>query len=289
MSPIEAPTRVGLIESRKDVRAAAKLLGVSEIAWLVSTYYQVQKFRVAAGNMSTQMEKADKPHNLVTWVALSQHRIEDDIRAALDTWCKTDLTATWARSIIGIGPTLAAALRSHIDPEKAWTASSVWRFAGLDPSLTWGKGEKRPWNADLKQLCYLIGESFVKTSNHADSVYGKVYRDRKAMYVERNGAGGYAAAAVETLATRRIQDKATRECYEAGQLPAGRIDLRARRMAVKLFLSHFHAVLTWYELGRMAPRPYAIEHMGHAHLLEVPNAPWPADQKWTPAPSRAAG
>ena len=51
--------------------------------------------------------------------------------------------------------------------------------------------------------------------------------------------------------------------------------MRARRKAVKLFLSHLHEV--WFYIhtgGQRAPRPYAIEHLGHAHYIEVPNAPW---------------
>jgi hypothetical protein len=58
---------------------------------------------------------------------------------------------------------------------------------------------------------------------------------------------------------------------KSGHLPPAQIDAQARRFAVKIFLSHFHAV--WYEThhGNPAPRPYTIAHMDHVHEIEIPN------------------
>src|SRR5258708_8365225 len=55
------------------------------------------------------------------------------------------------------------------------------------------------------------------------------------------------------------------------------IHARARRYAVRMFLSHLHQV--WYEIeyGRPAPRPYAVEHLGHVHVIKPPN--WPLQNK----------
>jgi hypothetical protein len=44
-------------------------------------------------------------------------------------------------------------LLARIDIVKAPTAGHIWRYAGLDPTVRWNKGEKRPWNAGLKVLC----------------------------------------------------------------------------------------------------------------------------------------
>ena len=56
-----------------------------------------------------------------------------------------------------------------------------------------------------------------------------------------------------------------------GKLPPGQIDARARRYAVKLFISHLQEV--WYtkHYGERPPKPYAIAFLGHAHQIAPPN------------------
>ena len=46
----------------------------------------------------------------------------------------------------------------------------------MNPTVEWKKGEKRPWNASLKVLCWKIGESFVKVSSNPKDFYGKLVR-----------------------------------------------------------------------------------------------------------------
>lgn len=183
-------------------------------------------------------------------------------------------------SITGIGPVIAAGLLAHIDIEKAPTVGHIWRFAGLDPTVTWGRGEKRPWNAKLKRLCWIIGDSFVKQKSRESDIYGKVYAARKVQEVERNEAGLFAEQAARALEERKIKDKDLRATYEAGRLPAGRLDLRARRYAVKLFLVHFHHVMYEDHFGEPPPKPYiltnpAVDPTGkdHVHFIGPPN--WP--------------
>ena len=131
---------------------------------------------------------------------------------------------------------------------------------------------KRPWNADLKVLCWRAGDSFVKVSGRDDAFYGQVYRERKELEVERNKAGLFVDQAKESLATRNIKDKKLKATYEAGFLPAGRIDLRARRYAVKLFLAHYHEVAFRAEFGKEPPLPYPIAYLGHVHKIDPPPA-----------------
>ncbi|KKL21523.1 hypothetical protein LCGC14_2444610, partial [marine sediment metagenome] len=57
------------------------------------------------------------------------------------------------------------------------------------PTVKWGKGKKRPWNASLKVLCWHAGESFVKCHNREHDVYGKLYVERKARELARNAEG----------------------------------------------------------------------------------------------------
>jgi hypothetical protein len=144
----------------------------------------------------------------------------------------------------------------------------------MDPTSVWGKGEKRPWNASLKRLCFLIGESFVKVSNNSSDTYGRFYKERKAWETERNARGEYADQAVKALAEKNFRaDTDARKHYEAGHLPPARIHLRAKRYAVKLFIAHLHEVMWFTEFNTLAPLPYVLDHVaGHSHYVGIPNA-----------------
>jgi hypothetical protein len=59
--------------------------------------------------------------------------------------------------------------------------------------------------------------------------------------------------------------------YESGKLPAGHIISRAKRYAVKIFISHLFSV--WYEMdrGELPPKPYALSVLGHGDEIKIPN------------------
>lgn len=129
---------------------------------------------------------------------------------------------------------------------------------------------KRPYNAFLKVLLWKVGDSFVKVSGRENAYYGQLYRQRKRQEVERNEARLFADQARATLAARNIQEKTTRACYEDGRLPPGRIDLRARRWTVKLFVAHWHEVAYRDHYGKPPPEPYPVAYLGHAHVIPPP-------------------
>jgi hypothetical protein len=173
----------------------------------------------------------------------------------------------------GIGPVIAAGLLAHIDINEAPTTGHIWRFAGLDPTSVWEKGQKRPWNAELKTLCWKIGQSFMKFSGRDECFYGKLYIERKQYEVDRNDSGGNATRAAELLPKFNKNTEAYGH-LKNGKLPPAQIDARARRWAVKLFLSHLHDV--WWELEKREkpPKPYVLDHVGgHVHKVEPPH--WP--------------
>lgn len=132
---------------------------------------------------------------------------------------------------------------------------------------------KRPWNAGLKRLCFLIGESFVKVSNRPDDVYGKIYKARKEWETERNRRGMYADQAKAALAEKRFgADTDAFKHYSAGHLPPARIHLRATRRAVKVFLAHLHEVLYWTRYEQLPPNPWVLDYVpGHTHRIAIPN------------------
>ena len=126
---------------------------------------------------------------------------------------------------------------------------------------------RKPWNARLKTLCWKIGDSFVKVHNKPDAFYGRLYAERKAKEVSKNEAREFRDQAEQKLRDFKIQDKATKAVYEDGRLPDGRIDLRARRHAVKIFLAHWHREAYFARYRKEPPKPYPIVHLGHVHEI----------------------
>lgn len=248
-----------------DLRIAARTLEPSEARYLVDAYYVVQDYRKRADNQVRAADEAEEPHEVIGWHAAQTRTWENQIRAALDSYSHAQELGQWARSILGIGPVIAAGLLAHIDLNKAPTVGHIWRFAGLDPTVKWEKKQKRPWNADLKVLCWKIGESFVKVSGKPDAYYGQIYVERKAGEIVRNQAGDFADQATAALEAKRYgKETEARKHYEAGHLPPAHIHARAKRYAVKLFLAHYHEKGCEL-LGLPVPLPYPIAHGDHVH------------------------
>jgi len=175
---------------------------------------------------------------------------------------------------MGIGPVLSAGLLAHIDIEKAPTVGHIWSFAGLVEGQVKQKGVKLPWNADLKVLCWKIGESFVKVSNNPKDIYGHIYAARKGYETAKNEAGDYAQQAEKILAGKNCgHETEAYKAYFQGKLPLAHVHARAKRYAVKLFLAHWHHVAYETKYGTLPPKPYVISIKGHADYIAPPN--WP--------------
>jgi hypothetical protein len=139
-----------------------------------------------------------------------------------------------------------------------------YRISGQKP---WEKGSRRPFNAALKVLCWNTGQSFMKLSNRPDCYYGRVYRTRKEYEIANNEAGKFAPTAKALLPHFKSTTEAYKH-YKEGRLPPAHIDARARRYAVKLFLSHLHGEWHLRKFGRPAPLPYPIAFMEHVHFID---------------------
>ena len=260
----------------RDIRRAAVELTDTEARYLVDTYYQVQEFRIASAAQSRSLTDAGEPAAFVTWTQVTLEYVESQIKHALDRYTDNHIVGRWSKSIVGIGPVIAAGLLAHIDITRAPTAGHIWAYAGLDPTKTWERGQKRPWNAKLKVLCWHAGESFVRFHNHPRDVYGHVYAERKALEVERNERGDFRDQAAQILKDKTFRgETVAKAAYEAGRLPDAHIHARAKRYAVKLYLAHWHHVAYETHYGELPPKPYIIEHGGHTHYLAPPN--WPPD------------
>jgi len=269
-----------IVALSRDLRAASETMTSDEARFLVDAYYLWQEQRIRAASQVRALLKHDEdgqeaePHAVLDWLGVNTSRIESNIQAALDHYTNAHDLGRWARSIVGIGPVIAAGLLAHIDIEKAPTAGHIWRFAGLDPTTVWEKKTKRPWNATLKTLCWKIGESFVKFQNNERDVYGKVYVARKSLEVERNEAGLFAEQAASIIAAKNIgHETDAYKAYSQGKLPPAHIHARAKRYAVKLFLAHYQHVAYELHYHKLPPRPYVLEHLGHVDYIAPPN--WP--------------
>lgn len=265
----------------RDLKRAAVTLTPAEARYLVDLYYQVQEYRKRAANQNRAMGESGEPHQLIDWVFASMETLENDIKRALDSYSDSRVAGRWAKSIVGIGPVIAAGLLAHIDITKAPTVGHIWRFAGLDSTVEWLGTEKakalvkdvlagskqvsvehlaaisqhtnrklenikawdsasrtlvadldamtpaklaaglarRPWNADLKVLCWKAGQSFVKVCNNPKDVYGHLYAQRKLYEWRRNLLGGNAEACTVALQKALGKDTKAYQFYSGSLMP----------------------------------------------------------------------
>jgi hypothetical protein len=239
-------------------------LETKDVADAVELYYDAQKLRIMHGNK----ERSEGPGELVTWFSYWLELGEKVIQGKLKKWVESEKSpaeAKWAYEQHGIGPVIAAGLAAHIDVTKAASVSAVWKFAGQAPGADRKvKGQKLPYNARLKTLIWKTGESFVKVSGKEGATYGKLYAEFKTEEIKRNEAGQYREAAKRELATKKFkaEDSVTKQRLTEGKLSDGHLHSRAKRRAVKIFLSHY-----WVK-GREARgldvrAPYSIAVLGH--------------------------
>ncbi len=257
-----------IVRLSRDLRVAAETMTATEARFLVDGYYLIQENRIRADAQVRSMLADGEPVDLLLWLGEQMHSLEKQVKAGLDKYSAAHPVGKWARSVTGVGPVISAGLLAHIDINKAPTAGHIFSFAGLNPTAVWKKGERRPWNAALKTLCWKLGESFVKVQNNDNDVYGTLYANRKVEEITKNEAGEFASQATAALAAKRIgKTTDAYKAYSKGMLPPAHIHARAKRWAVKIFLSNLHEV--WYEIehGVPAPAPYPFSHLGHVHKI----------------------
>ena len=262
----------------KDLKDAATDLGRVQARYLTDCFYQLQDFRIASAAQVRSAE--DEPNRVLSWFFAQMQVLENDIKRALKEFSSSYATGQWMQSICGIGPVISAGMLAQLDIRDCKTVSRWWRFAGLDPTVKWEKKSKRPWNAKLKVLCWKLGESFIKVQNKKNDYYGKIFRTRKDYEIDRNESGGNSETAARIL-TEKNWDKTTDafKHYSEGHLPPAQINARARRYAVKMFLSHLHHAMFVDMYGKEPPVPYSFEQLegDHRHFVALPN--WPFESK----------
>jgi hypothetical protein len=252
----------------RDLAMAARIMGPREARFLVDAYYTSQENRKRAANQARSMSKGEQPepHVLLDWLFEQSRLLEGQIKRALDEYTRAHIMGEWMRGIVGIGPVISAGMLAHLEGPRP-TAGKIYAFAGLaaDGQKPWKSGEKRPYNVQLKTLCWHAGQSFMKLAARPDCFYGHLYRQRKEFEQRMSDEGKRAATAAEWLPRVGRTTEAFKH-YSAGKLPPSQIDGRARRYAVKIFLSHINEV--WLKkLGMPVPAPFAIGRLGHTEYI----------------------
>jgi hypothetical protein len=264
-------TMASISRLTRDLAAATTTMTDDEARFLVDAYYMMQDQRIRTDNQVRALSGDAEPHAVLAWLAGQSDTLENQVKRALTKFAQSHRFGAWPMAQVGIGPVITAGLLAHLDINRAPVAGHFWNFAGLNPGIAWEKGQKRPFNAALKTLCWKIGESFVKVSGREDAFYGQIYAAKKVSEIEKNEAGLFADQAAAKL--ERFKIGKTTDAYKAysiGKLPPAHIHARAKRYAVKLFLSHLHETMYEIEYGTTPPLPYAMAHLGHAHKIEVP-------------------
>lgn len=258
----------------RDLAMAGRTMGAREARFLVDAYYTSQENRKRAANQVRAMSTPEQPepHVLLDWLFRQSKTIEGQIRRALDQYTQGHVMGSWMRQVVGIGPVISAGILAHLEKPRP-TVGKIYAFAGIagDGQKPWKAGEKRPYNTQLKTICWHAGQSFMKFSGRDDCFYGKIYRERKAFEQRMNDEGKRTETAAEWLPRVGKTTEAYKH-YAAGRLPPSQIDARSRRVAVKLFLSHVNEV--WLiRLGLPVPAPFAIGRQGHSDYIAPPYPP----------------
>lgn len=258
----------------RDLAVAGRTMGPKEARFLVDTYYTFQDNRKRAASQIRSMEKYQgehkEPHVLLDWVFVQSKVLEGQIKRALNEYTMGHIMGEWMRDIVGIGPVISAGLLANLEEPRS-TVGQIYAFAGLaaDGQKPWEKGEKRPYNVRLKTVCWHAGQSFMKLANHPDCYYGKFYRQRKEFEQKMSDSGQRAETAAQWLPRIKNKKSPTWGHYSEGHLPPSQIDGRARRYAVKLFLSHMNE--EWLRrLGREVPKPFALARLNHVDYIPPP-------------------
>ena len=126
-----------------------------------------------------------------------------------------------------------------------------------------------PYNQEMKTLAWKTWQSFNKVRNNQNAVYGHLFAKRQAYEQLKNDNFEYKDQA--DIGMKRVS-KSTEayKHYKEGKLPPGHILSRSGRFAVKIWVSHLHAIMWWNEFGTMPIRPFAMNILGHKDYIKIP-------------------
>lgn len=126
----------------RDVMRSAATLSMAQIRGLVDSYYQIQDYRKSAANQQRAAAQGVDLHPVVQYVFGRLQQLEHDIQRLMGAATEAHVESRWMRSLVGIGPVLAAGFLAHLDVSIGTNISKFWAFAGLNPARVWLGREK---------------------------------------------------------------------------------------------------------------------------------------------------
>ena len=235
---------------------------------IVASYYKIQEAKASIENLL----KDEDDIELVELMLDSLDSVDSIIKRPLTNYSTASVVGEWCINQYGLGPVLTAGIMSHIDITKANTAGALWRYAGFDPAAQ--DSGKAAYNGELKNICWKIGLNFSKYANRSKCFYGHLYLQDRARRTDNNNSLMYADKAYELLDNASSKNKPHFDTLSLGKLPQDQIDAQARRFAVKIFLSHYHAVAYQAHYNLVPDRPSFIYIDGEKQEVPIPNNPF---------------
>ena len=194
---------------QKDIIAANELTSFAEANYMVKTFYTMQELRKASVMQEKELRKATKPCNVAPYMTAQYKTLETSLKLGIEKFASEQPIGQWMLRLYGIGPILSANMLSHIDINRINNYGHLVAYAGMTATPpTWGKGMKRPFNADFKTAVWKVGDTMMKFSSHPKCVHGHYYLHHKAREWRRNLNGELTQYAAEQL-TRKTYDKNT--------------------------------------------------------------------------------
>lgn len=149
-------------------------------------------------------------------------------------------------------------------------ARTQWQYSYLldkaynQDKNKWSKTElvkacaKIPYNRELKTLLWKVGKSFQWQCNKPDSLYGRLYAEKKAAEIAKNEEMVFADQAI-SRANKVGKDTVAYKSYKDGKLPPAHIAARALRWTEKIFVSHLFEQMYRVKYDKVPPRYYPLD------------------------------
>lgn len=234
---------------------------------IVEDFYDIQKFRISVEGQLRSLDQGTAEGGADFFrdkVYGGAKQIEKDVLKEIQSWLKgEEIYTEWLINVKGVGPILSAGLIAWIeDITKFATISKLWRYSGMAVAEDGRaerrvKGQKICWNPRMKNLCWKLGESFVKTKGNFRFLYEDIRKDYDSKWKTSDDCKSIGCAKQGA----KKGDK--RECMKGHRYAA------AKRKTVKIFLALLF--MKWYELSGEKPRhprPFSIDVLGHSDMFK---------------------
>jgi len=186
-------------------------------------------------------------------------KVENGYKDMLSSYLATEkIWREWLTKLKGIGPVIGAGLIKHFGYcENYDTVSSLWKHCGMTPQGAKGrtKGEKLEYDPRRKTFVWKIA-NFAITMQKLEP-YNEVKKKEKERQLRR----------------MELKEEGQKEEYN-GSAPEsrGHAEARAKRKAVKIFLSHYWVIARQLK-GLDTKPPYVHDKLKHENYIKPPEIP----------------